>query len=303
MAEITVGIPTYNRRESVERVCRSLLPAVRDGIVSVLVVDDGSTDGTTDHLRPLECDGLRLVSHDVNQGYARALLTILDFAESDYVAIVNDDDVILLDGFPGLAPWLDAVTPDLVCTQYRNVVPAKVPGVTPTGALDFRDYRSASSHAPGMVLRVSSLPPAVGFLRSQVDRDNVAALVYPQAVVAAWLCVTGSAWWCGESIVEEDSDLPSGIRDMEGLHYWSAKSRVSQALGFHDMLVDLVGVLPEGQPRERARTLLALQARTIYPALRNAVVETGGAPAGAALDAATSRQLLAATLRRIGLRR
>lgn len=73
-------------------------------------------------------------------------------------------------------------------------------------------------------------------------------------------------------------------------------------MGFNAMLVDLEHALPTSEGRERARRLHELNARTIYPAVRNAFVEASGPASGPTLDAATLRQLSAAMLRRLKLR-
>ncbi len=88
MQRILVAIPTYNEREHVEDV----VAAVRGYVSDVLVVDDGSTDGTRELI--LGIDGIDSVFHDANLGYGQALITAFSHAlarEYDWLITIDCD--------------------------------------------------------------------------------------------------------------------------------------------------------------------------------------------------------------------
>ena len=88
MQRILVAIPTYNERDHVEEV----VAAVRGYVSDVLVVDDGSTDGTRDLIRGI--DGIDSVFHDANYGYGQALMTAFGHAlcqEYDWLITIDCD--------------------------------------------------------------------------------------------------------------------------------------------------------------------------------------------------------------------
>ena len=64
---ICVVIPTYNNGGTIEKVVRDTLEQCGD----VIVVNDGSTDATTDILRRI--DGITLVEYAQNRGKGHAL--------------------------------------------------------------------------------------------------------------------------------------------------------------------------------------------------------------------------------------
>ena len=80
-----VAIPAYEAEGTIERVVRRTLALSLD----VLVVDDGSHDGTGDAARAC---GVRVLAHDGNQGKGRALRTAFDeLFGSGYDAVVTID--------------------------------------------------------------------------------------------------------------------------------------------------------------------------------------------------------------------
>lgn len=75
MSGILVAIPVFNERKHL----RDVIEEVRAYLPDVLVVDDGSTDGTTELLQQLSRVGK--VFHTENRGYGQALISAFGFAE------------------------------------------------------------------------------------------------------------------------------------------------------------------------------------------------------------------------------
>jgi glycosyltransferase involved in cell wall biosynthesis len=63
-----------------------------DGVErEIIIVDDGSDDGTRDVLKQLSDSTVRVVMHDMNQGKGAAVRTGLETATGDYVLIQDAD--------------------------------------------------------------------------------------------------------------------------------------------------------------------------------------------------------------------
>jgi len=88
--KISVVIPVFNERQTIAEVVARVRRALEGRDAEIVVVDDGSTDGTPEVLRSL--DGLRLIEHGRNQGKGAALRTGFAAATGD-VVIVQDADL------------------------------------------------------------------------------------------------------------------------------------------------------------------------------------------------------------------
>ena len=90
---LSVLMPVFNERETVRTAIAQTLEADM-GVpgVELIVVDDGSTDGTREILRDTAWpDGVRVIFHDANQGKGAAVRTALTHARGSYSAIMDAD--------------------------------------------------------------------------------------------------------------------------------------------------------------------------------------------------------------------
>jgi glycosyltransferase involved in cell wall biosynthesis len=85
-------MPVYNERERVEAAITEVLETELPTDFELIVVDDGSTDGTREILRSGTFNGqIRLFEHDRNQGKGAAVQTALRHARGEFSAIFDAD--------------------------------------------------------------------------------------------------------------------------------------------------------------------------------------------------------------------
>jgi glycosyltransferase involved in cell wall biosynthesis len=88
---ITVIIPAYNETKTIREIINRV--ALTNLIQEILVVDDGSTDGTREILQELNDKGqIRAIFHEHNQGKGAAVRTGIQNAKGD-VIIIQDADL------------------------------------------------------------------------------------------------------------------------------------------------------------------------------------------------------------------
>jgi glycosyltransferase involved in cell wall biosynthesis len=89
---LSILMPVYNERERVEQAIAEVLDTELPTAFELIIIDDGSTDGTREILRNRAPDErVRLIEHEHNQGKGAAIQTGLREARGDYSCIFDAD--------------------------------------------------------------------------------------------------------------------------------------------------------------------------------------------------------------------
>lgn len=116
MYKVTVFTPTFNRVHTLVRLYNSLLLQTNKNFEWV-VVDDGSTDGTSEFFFELENHShIEIKYFRVNNGGKhRAINYGLDRAEGEYFFIVDSDDYLTADCIERIIFWINSLASE---TEY-----------------------------------------------------------------------------------------------------------------------------------------------------------------------------------------
>jgi glycosyltransferase involved in cell wall biosynthesis len=106
---VTLVVPAYNEENGIEGVVERLAALDLGVPVEILVVDDGSTDGTSAVLERLsaEVPALRVIDHGTNRGYGAALKTGFAAAKNEVVVITDADSTYPEDRIVDLLARID----------------------------------------------------------------------------------------------------------------------------------------------------------------------------------------------------
>lgn len=86
---LSVILPVYNEEATIKEVIQRVKDTGFDP--EIIVVDDGSTDGTTDRLREIKDEKIIVVTHNKNKGKGAAIRTGLSYVNGDIVIIQDGD--------------------------------------------------------------------------------------------------------------------------------------------------------------------------------------------------------------------
>lgn len=90
--KLSVIIPVYNEKNTVNKIIQQVQDVELEMEKEIILIDDGSTDGTREILKNLESPNVKVKLHEINQGKGAALRTGFSLATGDFV-IVQDADL------------------------------------------------------------------------------------------------------------------------------------------------------------------------------------------------------------------
>jgi glycosyltransferase involved in cell wall biosynthesis len=164
--EVSAIIPTYNRRDLVIRAIESVL-AQTLSVDEIVVVDDGSSDGTEDVLRERYGDRIRYV-FQANAGVSAARNHGMSIARGRYFALLDSDDEWLPEKTARQIEWLQA-HPDfgmVLCDVERIDAQRQVIDI-----FHRRDVIREDGWALRWIIHNPALAPASAILRREVFED------------------------------------------------------------------------------------------------------------------------------------
>jgi glycosyltransferase involved in cell wall biosynthesis len=89
--KLSVIVPVFDERNTVVEIVRRMRNVELPVDLEIVIVDDGSTDGTRDVLRQLADSTVRVLNHDVNRGKGAAIRTGLVHVTGDLVLVQDAD--------------------------------------------------------------------------------------------------------------------------------------------------------------------------------------------------------------------
>jgi dolichol-phosphate hexosyltransferase len=89
--KLSILMPVYNEEDRVAGALKQALAVDYPCEIELVVVDDGSRDGTADVLDRIDDPRVRVVTHPRNAGKGAAVRTAVDSAEGEYMVILDAD--------------------------------------------------------------------------------------------------------------------------------------------------------------------------------------------------------------------
>jgi glycosyltransferase involved in cell wall biosynthesis len=189
----SIAIPMYNRARLIARALNSCLSQDFTNF-EIIVVDDGSIDGSADVARRFTDPRIMLVCHDMNRGMLPARKTGVDVASGEWVIYLDSDNELLPGALATLYRRTSEVSRDVgrvwfMCRMDSGELSPQPP--LKDEIWDYEGYiRWAESHADGSISETlpcvrrttfQSMPWPVRRTRTSIHHLDLARLTLTRA--------------------------------------------------------------------------------------------------------------------------
>jgi glycosyltransferase involved in cell wall biosynthesis len=222
VSRVSVIIPTYNRAGLVPQAVASVLAqSYRD--FELLVVDDGSRDGTAQALAPFRGE-IKVLRHPRRRGVSAARNQGIAAARGQWLAFLDSDDLWLPEKLAAQITWLEANPQVLLCQTeeiwVRQGVRVNPPAshVKEGGWIFFRSLRRCLISPSAVVLNRRLLEAHGGF-----DEDLPAAEDYDLWLRLSWRYPVGLV---PEPLVVKRGGHAGQLSRQSGLDRWRIQALV-----------------------------------------------------------------------------
>jgi GT2 family glycosyltransferase/2-polyprenyl-3-methyl-5-hydroxy-6-metoxy-1,4-benzoquinol methylase len=118
--QLTSIVMLTNNQLEYTKLCLASIRSRTDEPYEVIVVDNGSTDGTVEYLRNIE--GVRLIANATNRGFPAAVNQGVRAARGDYIVLLNNDCIVTTGWLARLLEAIDTGPEVGLAGPYSNCV-------------------------------------------------------------------------------------------------------------------------------------------------------------------------------------
>lgn len=274
---LSICIPTYNRKLSIVRLVRDIIEHDILSIVNLIIINDGSTDGTDEELCDLvfpENSTVHIVNQK-NKGLARTFVDFFSLCRTDYMFFLADDDMIIKEGIQSLICFISEFEPDFVSTQWLDsdgIKPFRNGGVRKN--VSFKEIRWAADHAPGLAYRISAYEKVMPIFKERLNSACYASLIFPQTVLVLILFLySENLRWFATPVggFREGGAKTSGLRDKQGNHWSSVAGRWQEHNSFLELYDSLILLSKTDKKRYNFEYLLRHHNLSLYSRIRSGI--------------------------------
>ena len=239
--KLTIGIPTFNRKEAAISCLKNLNNNFSFKEIDVLLIDNCSEDGTFEFLKKkYEDTPYRIIRNNKNLGFAGNTIQLIKECETDYLLWNPDEDKIIKENINELILFLNKYDPKLVCPQYY-LEEKLYRGETSSREIMPEDIWNAVPHLPGIIFHVPSCKTFVNqFDQIKEDYPN-AYNYYPQIFLLSKLMLKGKCFYWNKPISKQDLFIDdTHSLDESGVGYFGLSMRWKIHKEFVDFFEDLL---------------------------------------------------------------
>jgi len=106
--DVSIVITAYNSKNLLEKCITSIIDSVKNHTYEIIVVDDASTDGTSEMITNIFKDSsIKIIKNQMNVGYVRSNNLGIKSSNAEYVLSLNNDTEVLANAIDKLIDFID----------------------------------------------------------------------------------------------------------------------------------------------------------------------------------------------------
>jgi hypothetical protein len=300
--QLTLVVPTYNRREAVVSNSKKLIESGVLSRVNYLVIDNNSGDGTYDELFSLFNDigNASVKKNDENLGFFGNFIKCFEEASTDYILISSDEDEVITENISKYIDYLNEFKPDfsssivLRCMGNRSIIHK---GRKSKKNISVDDLRLSSFYASGLGFNRKEAGKYLDVIRE--NKRNEMVFLYPMFALCSVLLAKGcKCLWFDRPLHKMQYILPTEIETSLGTKHFHLESRVAQMRGYKKFIENLEVSASSDSEKCIFRSLIFRHYSDFFSLIRHAIRQESDKDFIRAYDQSAELFLLSHLLRR-----
>ena len=116
---VSVVMPAYNEERNIRNAISSVLAQEFEDF-EFIIVDDGSTDSTSDIIESFDDKRIIYIKNETNIGVTKSRNKALDFAKGKYIACLDADDTCTPDRLKKQVAYMESHPQCVLCSTYSD---------------------------------------------------------------------------------------------------------------------------------------------------------------------------------------
>lgn len=240
MKTLTVGIPTYKRKKSIENLVKDLVSYKGlDSEIEILVIDNASKDGTVESLNKIsqEKPNIRILENTENIGFGGNFNRLFQEANGKYILTMSDEDQLIKENLDQLIEYLKIKCPMFLSTQFiRDLGHGNFVymGRNKNRPIKSGEFHASSFYISGSIYSVKESRPLIGKIYNE-KLEFLSAFIYPHSLLSALLLLKyNNSCWYKYPTVKENYNFEPNFTMKDDSKYNSIANRWKQYFGFID---------------------------------------------------------------------
>lgn len=276
MTSLTIGIPTFNRRAVVYENVAELVgdELITQLGISILVIDNGSEDGTFEELEKLRSDycasHLRVLKNSTNIGVFLNVFRIFDECKTEYLMLTSDEDFVATENISYMVEFLSNKQPKFVAPQF--ILNGGIyRGATRTRNIKVHEWESAGFYISGLIYRVEDVRLILATKKLALLKPYI---YYPwNLLVAEFLSSSPkSVWFVDYPLAQKRFNLETEISSDSSVgKYWYLNSRWEQLKAVDGYFSDLLTQVSDKERFERIAEMKRLNRMGFFNSMMHSI--------------------------------